>query len=163
MLQNLIQTYTAYNQWANEKTIHWIQGLPAAVWQQPCASSYPDMVQTLEHMMLAQQFWLHFIREGNVIELQWQTGCMDAADVFSKLLSDSVQMEKEFSLYDAAALEQVLHLKTAWAENKRCRYEYIMHVINHNTYHRGQLISMARQTGVTAGIPNTDYNMFRTR
>jgi len=35
-----------------------------------------------------------------------------------------------------------------------------MHVINHGTYHRGQIITMARSLGVTHGIPKTDYNLY---
>jgi uncharacterized damage-inducible protein DinB len=34
-----------------------------------------------------------------------------------------------------------------------------MHVFNHGTYHRGQLVTMLRQVGVTE-IPQTDYIAF---
>lgn len=30
----------------------------------------------------------------------------------------------------------------------------------YRTYHRGQIVSIARQLGITEGIPGTDYNGF---
>ena len=32
----------------------------------------------------------------------------------------------------------------------------IHHCMNHSTYHRGQLITLARQLGMRAGVPSTD-------
>jgi uncharacterized damage-inducible protein DinB len=39
------------------------------------------------------------------------------------------------------------------------QYEMLAHVFNHNTYHRGQLITMLRQVGVT-DLPQTDLIFF---
>ncbi len=38
-------------------------------------------------------------------------------------------------------------------------YETVMHVINHSTYHRGQLVTMMRTLGVKT-IPQTDFSVF---
>ena len=35
-------------------------------------------------------------------------------------------------------------------------YEMLLHVFNHNTYHRGQLVNMLRQAGLEK-IPATDF------
>ena len=37
---------------------------------------------------------------------------------------------------------------------------YIVHIINHGSFHRGQIVTMARTLGVSEGIVNTDYNIF---
>lgn len=38
----------------------------------------------------------------------------------------------------------------------------LLHVFNHNTYHRGQLVTMLRQVGVTK-IPSLDISVFTTK
>ena len=40
------------------------------------------------------------------------------------------------------------------------RYEYVLQVINHNSYHRGQIVTMSRFLGVTGKIPSMDYEVF---
>lgn len=40
------------------------------------------------------------------------------------------------------------------------KYDFMMHVINHNTYHRGQIVTIARMLGVFENIPNTDYEAY---
>ena len=49
------------------------------------------------------------------------------------------------------------------AKNDFNRYDYILHIINHSTFHRGQIVTMSRAIGITDGIVNTDYNMFNTK
>ena len=40
------------------------------------------------------------------------------------------------------------------------RYEYILQVINHNSYHRGQIVTVSRCLGVRDKIPSMDYEVF---
>ena len=39
------------------------------------------------------------------------------------------------------------------------RYEYIMQLLNHSTYHRGQVVTIGRSLGFT-DAPNTDYHFY---
>lgn len=72
-------------------------------------------------------------------------------------------MHTRFSVFTEAELITPLQLIMPWAKNNLSRYEYMMHVINHSTYHRGQIITMARAVGMGLGVPNTDYNIFNTQ
>jgi uncharacterized damage-inducible protein DinB len=42
----------------------------------------------------------------------------------------------------------------------RSRHDFIMHVVNHNSYHRGQIITIARILGAVSNIPETDYEAY---
>jgi hypothetical protein len=35
----------------------------------------------------------------------------------------------------------------------KSRYEFILHVINHSTHHRGQIVTMCRRLGAVDNIP----------
>jgi uncharacterized damage-inducible protein DinB len=39
------------------------------------------------------------------------------------------------------------------------KYEYLLRVVNHGTYHRGQIVTMGRNIGTT-DASNTDYNFY---
>jgi uncharacterized damage-inducible protein DinB len=44
-------------------------------------------------------------------------------------------------------------------QHKLVTYKMMLHVFNHATYHRGQLVTMLRNLGVTK-IPSTDFSTF---
>ena len=72
-------------------------------------------------------------------------------------------MENLFLTYTNDKLTEEIELNMPWAKNKLSRYEYIMHVINHSTYHRGQVVTIARVLGIKENIPATDYNFFKSK
>jgi len=58
-----------------------------------------------------------------------------------------------------ADLLQEIHLDTPWVKGVLPRYEFIQHVFNHSTYHRGQAVSIGRMLGYE-DAPMTDYNFY---
>jgi uncharacterized damage-inducible protein DinB len=111
-------------------------------------------------MLRAKEFWLAFISDQDVSNFKWTVKDETLESIFSQVIDSSHKMKIKFSSFSEDELIQVLHLTRSWGKNDLCRYEYIMHVINHSTYHRGQIITMARTLGITNGIPGTDYNFF---
>ena len=160
-IQKLIGTYTAYNVWAYERTIQWLRLIDKELLYQKVPSSYPSIDSTLQHILRSQKFWLLFIT-GKDTKFKWAVREGEAETIMVELLTISGEMHKQFSAFSEEELEQVLRLEAPWITNQRPRFEYIMHVINHGTYHRGQIVTMARVLGVTEGILNTDFNFFET-
>jgi uncharacterized damage-inducible protein DinB len=62
--------------------------------------------------------------------------------------------------YDDRALEHILQFYDRQkVSHKLPVYQVLHHIFNHSTQHRGQLILMLRQLGVTK-IPGTDFTWF---
>jgi uncharacterized damage-inducible protein DinB len=157
----VISSYSAYNLWANAKLTHWLEGLGDALSYAETPSSYPSIDKTLQHMLRTQRFWLLFITEQDFSHLKWDVRSGEAPAIRRELIEVSETMKARFSAFSAEELDKVLHLDMPWAKNLQPRYEYILHCVNHSTFHRGQVITMARALGVTEGIPGTDYNFFK--
>jgi uncharacterized damage-inducible protein DinB len=161
-LKKLIVNYSSYNEWANKEFVGWVATLEEAQIKQKTPSSFESIGRTLKHMTMAQQFWLQFIREGNPTDFDWSFKDKSISVLLSRLSESSEKLRKECTNYQEADLLEQLTLNQPWLKNTLCRYEYIMHVINHGTYHRGQIVTIARHIGVTEHIPNTDYNVFNS-
>ena len=71
-------------------------------------------------------------------------------------------MSKYVKKLSGTDLEKVVKLDAPWAKGELARYEFIQHMINHSTYHRGQLVTMGRVLGIT-DAPGTDYNFFNLK
>ena len=82
--------------------------------------------------------------------------------MLKELIEVSEAMEDTFGKLSDEELSQIMHLDTPWAKNDLPRYEYIIHIVNHGSFHRGQIITIARTLGITEGVVNTDYNIFNT-
>jgi uncharacterized damage-inducible protein DinB len=71
---------------------------------------------------------------------------------------------EEYHIYtkglDDDALEQEFSYETITSGLQRSRrFEVLLHVYNHSTYHRGQCITMARAVGLDL-VPATDLIRF---
>jgi uncharacterized damage-inducible protein DinB len=156
----LISAYTAYNAWANDRIIQWLRTLDQDLLYREVPSSYRSIDYTLQHVNRSQKYWWLFINGQDTTAFDWSVYEGEVGRIMDEILDYSEKMKTGFSAFSESELAEVLHLRAKWISNQRPRYEYILHIINHGTYHRGQVVTMARVLGVTEGIPNTDFNFF---
>lgn len=161
-LVKLIANYSAFNEWANHQVVAWLDQVDHDLLYQETPSSFTSIDYTVQHILRTQRFWLLFIGEQDATGFDWSVRERDAKDILRELKEVSTQMNVEFSRYTEDDLLKVLHFDMPWARNDLSRYEYIVHIINHSTFHRGQIVTIARAIGITDGIVNTDYNMFNS-
>lgn len=161
-LSILINNYTDFNLWANTRIINWLKPLGSEFLYLETPSSYPSIDATLQHILRAETFWHLFITGQDFSHLTWAVRPSEADNIMNELIEKSQLMKDDFAQFSEADLSETLHLNMPWAKKQLSRFEYIQHVVNHSTFHRGQIITMARALGITQHIPNTDYNMFHT-
>jgi uncharacterized damage-inducible protein DinB len=152
-IQKVILSYAKYNYWANEKLSRWLMSLDRELLHKQTPSSFASVELTVQHMHQSQQFWLGIIANKQVA---LPDGTDAAAPGFSLLLTGSKLMLDTFGAYTEAALLE----KVASTDMIQSRYEFILHMINHNSYHRGQIVTMCRHLGVVDNIPAMDYEVF---
>lgn len=152
---------SAYNTWANLEISRWLITVNPELLTAATPSSFPTIDQTLQHMLRTQKFWLLFVTSQSLSGFSWAVRTEKPLLIMEELNHQSAEMERIFCSFTESELEVVLHLSMPWAQNQLPRFHYLMHVLNHSTFHRGQIITMARQLGITEGIPATDYNIYK--
>jgi uncharacterized damage-inducible protein DinB len=153
-VKKIISGYVHYNHWANQTLTQWLKTLDNNLLTKETHSSFLSIDFTLQHMKNAQNFWLSIIRE---IERPDETIKINLThEVIHDLLASSQQMIDIFTAYTEEELQQPVQSDTM----TQSRHEFILHMINHNSYHRGQIVTMARGFGVANNIPETDYEAF---
>jgi uncharacterized damage-inducible protein DinB len=161
-LPKLVTNYTAFNEWANQEICSWLKTIDKNLLYANTPSSFSTFDHTLQHMLRAQKFWLLFICEEDFSHLNWNVLEIDAYEIMEQLNENSAEMKRRFSEFTEEELLKTLKLDMPWLKNQLSRYEYIIHVGNHGTFHRGQIITMLRCLGISEGIVNTDYNRFNS-
>ncbi len=125
-------------------------------------SSFTSIDKTVQHILRIQKFWTAFVSGKDVTHFDWRVFENEAARILHELKSQSAEMQNIISAFTEEQLVQELQLNMPWAQNQLPRYEYIVHCINHSTYHRGQIVTIARSLGITENIPSSDYNFYFT-
>jgi uncharacterized damage-inducible protein DinB len=156
MLQ-LLKDYAAYNAWANQTLADAILEMDEHTHQQIVKSSFPNLYATILHMWDAESIWWQRMeghaqllipsREFNPAMKEAINGLLNQSREWSNWMNrvTEEQLQKEFSYKN---LKGEAFTSGVW--------QVVHHIFNHGTYHRGQLVTMMRELGVTE-IPSTDF------
>jgi uncharacterized damage-inducible protein DinB len=153
-LHDLITRFLRYNLWANERLTAWLLTLDRDLLYERTGSSFGTVDRTLQHILAGQIYWYSITVKGKILEFDRPITVNAVDEVASGLVSSSRQLLDSLS---ALSEDQLLEQIQA-SDSKQSRYEYILHLVNHGSYHRGQVVTMCRALGIEEEIPVTDYD-----
>jgi uncharacterized damage-inducible protein DinB len=148
-----------FNIWANNILCGWLESLNEEQWTKEMASSFPTVQETVLHVISAENAWLQRFEKKPV---EWlQSSYKGSKQEHIDLLKRTSLALKDFvAVFDEQQLPTTLTYKRLNGEEKTTPF-FVMfaHVFNHSTYHRGQLVTMIRQTG-SKNVGSTDLLSF---
>ncbi|MFD1144720.1 DinB family protein [Larkinella insperata] len=154
---SFVTDYASYNLWANQQLVDWLKTKPVALMEQTVPSSYPSLKQTLLHIWDTQRFWLSVLQQVPApTSFIWVGFEGTVEDVFEGIVDQSVELADYLRSLTEAELQEDVVFASPWAQGIRSRLEFTHHCLNHSTYHRGQVVTIGRNLGLT-DAPMTDY------
>lgn len=154
---SLVQSYISYNAWANRRLADFLKTKPSELMDSEVLSSFPTIRLTLAHILETQDFWFRVLQQKHNEPKEEFIGT--AHELMDELVRNSEAFEAYANRLTEEEFQQPCYLATQWFEADKTRLEYIMHTMNHGTYHRGQIITIGRNLGFT-DAPMTDYNYY---
>lgn len=145
-----METLARYNIWANAKAIGWLQQIDDAQWERGIPSSFSSVRQTAIHIASAEKIWVDFwtSKPDPVFLSTTFTGSKDdLIDIWKKAsagMSDFIQECPPDHYWHPI----VFHYPRGGEAQMQFAHT-VTHIINHSTYHRGQLVTLLRQVGFT--------------
>ena len=149
---DLIKEKLAYNQWANLQVVEWLQQHPAALYEEKVVSSFPTINKVMQHIMETEKYYFSILRE----EQESYQEVMDTEEVFAELLDIDKNLLAWLQLQKPGIMDQTISLQRSPYIETYSTATIIIHLINHSTYHRGQLIAFRHQLNM-ALPPKVDY------
>ncbi len=108
-------------------------------------------------MLDAESIWWQRIKLAEKIDRPSVGKGLTAKEGVEGLLAQSATWQQWLDNASVAAVEHVMAYRNSKKEEfKQPVYQVLLHLFNHQTYHRGQLVTMLRQLGVDK-IPSTDF------
>lgn len=156
-MKELLKQYAVFNTWASQQLLNVILALPEEQQRQELPSSFNSLYRTVLHMWDAESIWWQRMKLHERIIRPSENFNGNMKDVANGLLGQSKQWEEWVGNASDLAIDHVFQYQTFdKAQYKQPTWQMLLHVFNHGTYHRGQLVNMLRQLGVTK-VPATDF------
>lgn len=156
-MKELLLQFSAYSLWANQLLLDSILQLPEEMHTQEVPGSFNSLQKTLLHMLDAECIWWQRMKLQERITRPSETFAGDTRDLAAQLIKQNRQWSEWVSSAQERMLQHVfIYQNTKREQFKQPMYQMLLHLFNHGTYHRGQLVTMLRELGVTR-IPQTDF------
>jgi uncharacterized damage-inducible protein DinB len=157
-LQDIVTLYE-YNRWANGRMLEAAEKLDAAAFVKDLKNSFPSVRDTLAHILGAEWVWLRRWHGGSPTKLVAGSEFPSAASLRERFQAVNREREAFLASLTEGRLQQPFDYKDLAGNAMRLPLvQSMQHVVNHGTYHRGQVTTMLRQLGATP--ISTDMSRF---
>lgn len=159
-MKELIQSLAAYNIWANRQLFDAALQLDPALHEQTVPSSFPTLKATFMHMWDAESGWWQRLQNHEHIVIPSKTFHPHLKDVANGLLGQNqTWLDWANEVSEKGLQEYFSYTNTKGFHFEQPVWQMALHLFNHGTYHRGQVVTILRQLGLTT-IPSTDFIMW---
>lgn len=148
-----------YTKWANELMFDCVADLTPEQTFRPVGGSFSCIRDTWGHLASADWVWLcRWTGESPKAWPSWANGSVD--EIREEWRRIHAQRDEFLATLTEADLTLEVEFTRLNGDTDRARLGFLLqHVVNHATYHRGQLASQIRQVG---GVPpSTDLLRYR--
>ncbi len=152
-----------YNIWANNLVISWLEQISDEQWKHNVISSFNSIAETVTHIAGAEKVWAdrwQLVENIVFLKPEFSDAKSELIEIWQTASANILHFIEQMNENDFA---KTFSFKRLNGEENTLQYAHTFtHVINHSTYHRGQLVTMLRQVDFT-GVSSTDaMNFYRS-
>ncbi len=143
-----IQALYEYDRWANARVFDAASKLSVEQFRKDLGSSYPSIRDTLTHVLSAE--WLYLQRwKGTSPKSMWSAEDFASVGALKARWAVVEQEQRDFvQTLTEERLGTVIHYLNLKGESFGYPlWVQMLHLVNHSTYHRGQIATLLRQLG----------------
>ena len=145
MKPDVAQEILTYNTWANQRLMGAVSRLDAGQFTRHVGGSYPSIQSTLTHIVWVEWTWLERWLGRSPQEV-WSPNDFPSAAHIASRFSEVQTTQRTFAQSLTPDLLQNVISYTN-RKGEACEYtlwRMIYHLVNHSSYHRGQVTNMLR-------------------
>lgn len=157
-LKKIMSNFADYNLWVNQQFVNWLSLKSDELLNAEVQSSFPTIMKTLDHIWSTEEYWFSVISENDMVQKKPESE-LSKEEIFEGLLNSSTRLKHLINSLSEEDLMKEVKITNPWFECELPVSDYLLQVINHGTYHRGQIVTMGRNIGIT-DASNTDYNFY---
>ncbi|MEO8517300.1 MAG: DinB family protein [Flavobacterium sp.] len=157
-LKKLMTNYANYNVWVNQQFANWLSPKSDELLHKELPSSYSSIIKTLNHIWATEEYWYAIIAETPEFDTRENVELV-TDEILKGLVNRSTELAKLIDSLSEEELSEKVKIESPWFQCELPKCDYLMQIVNHGTYHRGQIVTIGRNIGIT-DASNTDYNFY---
>lgn len=154
-MQDDLVALFAYDRWANGKVLGACRQLTAAQYVAEPVPGWSSVRSTLYHIALATEFNLRALAGDPDDRIPTEADLATVDDAARLLERAYGGFEELRPTLTPERLNTVLTLRAVGRTFTLPRWAMLRHIVNHSSYHRGQIASKLKRFGIEQ--PNTDF------
>lgn len=137
-----------YHHWANERLLNHLAALGGEIFLKNVTSVFPSLAAVFEHIYTVDRTWIQRMigDNGTIEEVKFETPAM-AIPYFENNMQQLLELRKREDI--------VSYQNSKGEEFQNGVQEILRHLLNHGTYHRGNVSAILHQLGEKS--ISTDY------
>ncbi len=137
-----------YNAWANRRALDAAANLTPEQFTKPLGSSFGSVRDTLAHILGAEWIWLERFQGRSPASLPDVSQYSDIDTLRERWTEQEGRLLNFVGKLRQEDLDQVMEYKTLkFGVYRNPLWQSMQHLVNHGTYHRGQITTLLRQLG----------------
>lgn len=137
-----------YNYWARDRVLAAVDVLTPEQFTRPLRSSFSSVRDTIAHLCDAERIWITRLKGEKPEGFQKPERFEDAAAARSEWADLEREMRTQLQRLQPGSAEQAIEYQDLRGNAQSDPlWQMLQHVVNHGTYHRGQITTMLRQLG----------------
>ena len=163
MKKEEIVALVEFNAWANRRVLTAAGALTTEQIIRELGSSFSSVRDTLAHILGVEWVWLERLQGRSPGEIPAAKVYADVSLLGERWAELEVKLREYMHGLTQAELDEAVEYKTlSFGMGENPRWQMFHHVVNHGTYHRGQVVTMLRQLGAK-GVGTDLITFYRER
>jgi uncharacterized damage-inducible protein DinB len=153
-----LEVLVDFHYWATKRVLDAVEPLTPDQFTKDLGNSFPSVRDTLAHLYGADWIWCSRWEGESPAALPDPQLFPDLASIRLAWDAHEPQLRTVLKRFGAIGVDQPVEYVRNGVRQAQPFSNTLQHLVNHGTYHRGQVVTMLRQLG--AGAPTTDLIAF---
>jgi uncharacterized damage-inducible protein DinB len=138
----------AFHYWARNRMLDALELLSAEQFTREVGGSFGSIRNTVVHTFSAERVWLSRWKEESPAGMLPPESFPDVTTVRRQWTDHEAKLRSFFDAAGEEGIQRVIAYKNlAGMESQNILWQMLQHVVNHASYHRGQVTTLLRQLG----------------
>jgi uncharacterized damage-inducible protein DinB len=140
-----------YHYWARDRVLDAVSAITPEQFTRPMGNSFSSVRDTVAHICAAERIWITRLKGENLQGLQKPDRLPDVGAARKEWSELEGEMREQLARLGPEAVERTIEYRDLRGNDQSdVLWQMLQHVVNHGTYHRGQITTMLRQLDAAA-------------
>ena len=135
-----------YNYWARDRVLDAVGAITPEQFLRPMGNSFGSVRDTIAHICAAERIWITRLKGEKLQGIQKPDRLPDVDAARKEWVELEVEMREQLARLGPNAVERTIEYQDLRGTDQADPlWQMLQHMVNHGTYHRGQITTMLRQ------------------